>query len=52
MHKFLVVFYNRFACETQTYKVTAENEEDAERLFYEKHPKESYHECIENLVEL
>jgi hypothetical protein len=52
MKKFLVVFYNRFACQTQTYEVMANDDEEAERLFYLKYPKESYHDCIENIKEL
>jgi hypothetical protein len=52
MKEFLVVFYNRFACQTQTYKVIANDEKEAERLFYLKYPKESYHDCIENIAEL
>lgn len=48
----MVVYYNRFACETQTYKVKAKDEKEAKRLFYEKHPKKSYYDCIETISKI
>ena len=51
-NKYIVLFYNRFAQQQQTFKVIAASEEDAERLFYLKHPKESYHDCIEYIEEV
>jgi hypothetical protein len=48
-----VIYYNRFACETQTFRVIAKDESDAERLFWIKHPKASYKEdCVENISEV
>lgn len=52
MTKYIVVFYNRFACETQLFVTTAEDEEDAEDQFWMMHPKELFHEdCIEMIDE-
>ncbi|MFJ8528342.1 hypothetical protein [Bacillus sp. NPDC094106] len=50
MHKYVVVFYNRFANEIQTYKVTADNESDAKEKFHERYPSKAYgDECIETI---
>jgi hypothetical protein len=51
-NKYNVLFYNRFAQQQQTFKVISSNEENAERLFYLKHPIESYHDCIEYIEEV
>jgi hypothetical protein len=50
--KYLVIFHNRFASETQTFKVTANSDEEAEVKFYEKHPMAYFHECVERVVEV
>lgn len=47
MNKFIIVFYNRFACQTQTHTVEAKNKHIARHKFWEKYPKESYYDCIE-----
>lgn len=52
MNKFIIVFYNRFACQSQTFKVIAQTDEDAVRIFYLKYPKEQFHDCIENIEEV
>lgn len=52
MKKYVVVFYNRFAQKTQTFKVLAKNEYRAGRLFYLKHNRKAYHGCIENITEV
>ncbi|HFJ9376507.1 TPA: hypothetical protein ACGW65_000759 [Bacillus paranthracis] len=47
MNKYVIVFYNRFVNEIQTYKVKADNEEDAKGKFYERYPLKAYgDECI------
>ncbi|MNS17323.1 hypothetical protein D3C71_881590 [compost metagenome] len=45
--KFDVVFYHRFACETQTFMVMAKDKVDAERLFWIAHSREQFKDCIE-----
>lgn len=53
MNKYVVVFYNRFANETQTYRVTADNEDDAKDRFYERYPSKGYGDnCIETIETL
>jgi hypothetical protein len=51
MVKYEILFFNRFASETQTLNVLAKDEEDAERLFYLFYPIESYYDCIESITE-
>lgn len=50
--KYNILFYNRFAHEQEVFRVVATSEADAERLFYVKFPKESYHDCIEYIEEV
>lgn len=52
MNTYLVIFYNRFANQTQTFRVKAENEFRAGREFYRKHNRKAYHDCIECVEEL
>lgn len=52
MKKYMVVYYNPFAQQSQTFKVLAKNEFRAGRLFYLKHNRKAYHDCIENIVEV
>lgn len=53
MNKYVVVFYNRFVNEIQTYKATADNESDAKEKFYERYPSSAYgDECIETIEEI
>ncbi|WP_242248860.1 hypothetical protein [Bacillus cereus group sp. BfR-BA-01328] len=50
MNKYVVVFYNRFLNEIQTYKTTADNEGDAKEKFYERYPSSAYgDDCIETI---
>lgn len=51
MIKFEIHFFNRFANENQIFYLVATNEIEAENLFYLKHPKELYHNCIEHVYE-
>lgn len=51
MKKFEVLFYNRFANQMQIFRVIAKNEFRAGRLFYLKHNRKSYHDCIEMISE-
>ena len=52
MKKYIVVFYNRFACQTQTFSVIAENRFRAGRMFYRKHDRKIYFDCIEAIDEV
>lgn len=49
---FLVVFWNRFGQQTQTYQVKAKNAFRAGRMFYRKHSRKSYHDCIDVIQEI
>lgn len=49
MGKYVVLYYNRFACENQHFYVLATNEEDAERLFWLRYNRETYKDCIESI---
>lgn len=51
MKKYDVLFFNRFANETQIFRVMAKNEFRAGRLFYLKHNRKAYHACIELITE-
>lgn len=51
MKEYIIVFFNRFACQTQLYKVEAKNEFRAGREFYRNHNRKQYHPCIENIYE-
>lgn len=51
MKKYTVIFYNRFACQTQTYTVEANNYFRAGRLFYKKYNRKAYYDCIELIIE-
>lgn len=50
--EFIVVFFNRFANQSQTWSVKARNKFHAGRLFYKKHDRKSYYECIELIEEI
>ncbi|MFS0905662.1 hypothetical protein AB3N02_21700 [Priestia aryabhattai] len=50
LKRYMIVFYNRFANQTQTFKVMAKNEYCAGRLFYKKYNRKAYHDCIEMIV--
>lgn len=52
LKNYIVVFYNRFANETQTYEVMAINEFRAGRAFYRKYNRKAYHDCIELIKEV
>ncbi|TPF18030.1 hypothetical protein [Priestia megaterium] len=52
LNNYLIVYYNRFANETQTYKVTAKNAFRAGRLFYKEKNRKAYHDCIEMIEEI
>lgn len=47
---YTIIFYNRFAHQTQVFKVDADSEEEAEKKFYINHPKPIYKECIESVI--
>lgn len=52
MDRFEITFYNRFACQSQTFLVLAKNKTDAIRLFWLKYDKKSYKDdCIEGVCE-
>ena len=46
MKKYVIIFYNRFANQTQTHAVIASNEFRAGREFYRKYDRKKYHDCI------
>lgn len=52
MKTFNVIFYNRFACQTQTFKTEANNKHVARHNFWKKYPKKQYLDCIEYIEEL
>lgn len=52
LKRYLIVFYNRFACQTQTYRVQAKSVFHAGRMFYRKHNRKSYYDCIETIEEI
>ena len=45
-HKYLVVFRNRFANETQTERIIATNAFRAGRAFYRKRNRKAYYDCL------
>ena len=51
MIKYEVLYYNRFACETQRFFILAKNEEDARRIFYLRFDISKYKDCIEEIFE-
>lgn len=51
MGKFIVSFYNRFACQNQMFGVIADDEDNAERIFWIKHNRDQYLDCIEGISE-
>jgi hypothetical protein len=51
LKRYIVYFYNRFAQQSQRFKVIAKNEYRAGRLFYLKHDRKSYKSCIEYIIE-
>ncbi len=51
MKKYKIMFYNRFANQTQTFFIQAESALKAVRLFYLKHSRKAYHPCIELIME-
>ena len=46
---YVVVFYNRFANETQTWEVVETSEFRAGRAFYRKYDRQMYFSCIESI---
>ena len=48
----MIIFYNRFACETQKYIVFAKSRFTARHRFWEKYPRKAYYDCIEHIIEL
>ena len=42
-NKYLINFYNRFACEEQIAYIKAYDELDAKNVFLKHYPKEKYH---------
>jgi hypothetical protein len=52
LNNYLIVYYNRFTNETQTYKVAAKNAFRAGRLFYQKKNRKAYYDCIEAIEEI
>ena len=51
MKKYEIMFYNRFADQTQTFYVQAESGLKAVRLFYLRHDRKAYHACIDYINE-
>lgn len=49
---FLIVFYNRFANQTQSTKIQAETAFRAGRAFYRKYNRKAYHACIQLIEEI
>lgn len=49
--KFIILFYNRFACENQIYTVFAKNKFNARHKFWEKYPRKQYYDCIDSIIE-
>ncbi|EOO11357.1 hypothetical protein [Bacillus cereus] len=50
LKNYIVIYYNRFVNEIQTYKVMAINRFRAGREFYRAHNRKMYHDCIEQIV--
>ncbi|GLI82563.1 hypothetical protein ANABIO32_02500 [Rossellomorea marisflavi] len=46
LKEYVVVFYNRFANQTEIIRIKALNEFRAGREFYRKHNRKAYHDCI------
>lgn len=51
-NKYQIIFYNRFACEMQTFRTLANDKDDAVEAFNKVYPKESYKDCIEGIEEI
>jgi hypothetical protein len=52
LKRYEVIFYNRFAQETQTFHVIAKNKFRAGRLFYLRYDRKSFFDCIEYIGEI
>lgn len=50
LKKYIIYYTNRFANQTQTFKVLAKNEFRAGRLFYLKYDRKAYKACIEGIT--
>lgn len=46
----MIQFYNRFACEIQRCTILAKNKLSARYKFWEKYPKNKYHDCIDYIA--
>ncbi len=51
MNDYSVIFYNRFACQTQTVNISAKNKFRAGREFYRQYNRKQYYEAIECITE-
>ena len=51
MNQYTIIFYNRFACQTQRFKTEAKNKHLARHNFWKEYPRSSYLDCIENIYE-
>lgn len=51
MKDYVVIFYNRFTCQTQVITINAKNKFRAGREFYRQYDKKQYYEAIETITE-
>lgn len=51
MNNYIIAFYNRFACQTQTVEIKATNLFRAGREFYRQFDRKIYMEKIESIKE-
>ena len=51
MKKFIIIFYNRFSCQTQLFRTEAKHKLSARHKFWYKYPRKQYLDCIENIFE-
>jgi hypothetical protein len=49
---YVVVYYNRFANEIQSFRNCGINEFRAGRDFYRKHDRKMYHDCIHQIIRI
>lgn len=49
--QYVIQFYNRFSCQTQTFTVNANNKIEAIRKFKERYPENIYYDCIDFIEE-
>ncbi len=51
MSKYIIVFYNRFACQTQIFHTEAKNKHVARHNFWKEYPRKQMLDCIESIYE-